>query len=102
MGVQPSVSTANSPLSAVRFTTGKSVQFSMYSLALCELLRTQRFDSWLWKPNAKFAEFAKLKGTEPVPELLQPVVRKTDPTSPLAIEHPIDPGAVDIRARPGA
>jgi hypothetical protein len=29
MGAQPSVFTVNSPLSAVRFTTGKSVQFPM-------------------------------------------------------------------------
>src|SRR5262249_6715702 len=29
MGTQPSVFTVNSPLSAVRFTTGKSVQFEM-------------------------------------------------------------------------
>ena len=29
MGIQPSVFTVNNPLSAVRFTTGKSVQFPM-------------------------------------------------------------------------
>jgi hypothetical protein len=69
MGVQPSVSTANSPLTAVRFTTGKSAQFSMY-WARSSMLMPLAFRGWplptmkLWQlsgvPVSKMQSFSAM------------------------------------------